>query len=45
VLRRFEVYTDRLDQPPQRCAGEPGVLAAFQRGADAGWRAGTMVGR
>lgn len=36
-IRRFEVY-GTLGTEPLRWAGEPGVLGAFQRSADAGWR-------
>lgn len=44
TLRRFEVYTSDLMRPT-RWAGEPGVLAAFQRSADAGWRSTSTIAR
>ena len=44
IQRRFEVYGDRWDQP-LRWAGEPGILAAFQRGADPGWRSMSTIAR
>ena len=43
-LRRFEVYGPELLQP-QRWAGEYTLLGAFQRGADAGWKAGSPLAR
>ena len=44
IQRRFEIYGDRWDQPV-RWAGEPGILAAFQRGADPGWRSMSTIAR
>lgn len=43
-LRRFEVYGPELLQP-QRWAGEAALLGAFQRGADAAWKAGSPLAR
>lgn len=43
-LRRFEVYGPELSQP-LRWAGEPGVLAAFQRSADPGWKGTSTIAR
>lgn len=43
-LRRFEVYGAEWVQPT-RWAGEPGVLAAFQRSADPVWRSGSLIAR
>ncbi|WP_374437719.1 hypothetical protein [Inhella sp.] len=43
-LRRFEVYGPELLQP-QRWAGEYALLGAFQRGVDAGWKAGSPLAR
>ena len=43
-LRRFEVYGAALLQP-QRWAGEYALLGAFQRGADAAWKAGSPLAR
>lgn len=45
VLRRFEVYGADIDTAPQRWSGEAGLLGAFQRGADAAWRAGSPLAR
>jgi len=44
TLRRFEVYGAELLQP-QRWAGEYSLLGAFQRGVDAGWKAGSPLAR
>jgi hypothetical protein len=44
VLRRFEVYGNDFVQP-QRWATEPTPLAAFQRSADAAWKAGSPLAR
>ncbi len=44
TLRRFEVYGPELLQP-QRWAGEFTLLGAFQRGVDAGWKAGSPLAR
>jgi hypothetical protein len=44
TVRRFEVYSSDLLKP-SRWAGEPGVLAAFQRSADAGWRSTSTIAR
>jgi len=44
IQRRFEVYGDRWDQP-LRWAGDPGILAAFQRGADPAWRSMSTIAR
>lgn len=44
VLRRFEVYGTDFVQP-QRWATEPTPLAAFQRSADAAWKAGSPLAR
>jgi len=43
-LRRFEVYGPDWGQPV-RWAGDPAVLAAFQRSADGGWRAASTLAR
>lgn len=43
-LRRFEIYSSDL-MVPTRWAGEPGLLAAFQRSADAGWRGTSTIAR
>ncbi|MEO3690450.1 hypothetical protein [Roseateles paludis] len=45
LLRRFEVYGPELDGTPQRWSGEAGLLGAFQRGADAAWKAGSPLAR
>lgn len=44
IQRRFEVYGDRWDQPA-RWAGDPALLAAFQRGADPAWRSTSTIAR
>lgn len=44
VLRRFEVYGTDWTQP-LRWAGDADLLGAFQRGADAAWRAGSTLAR
>lgn len=43
LVRRFEVLGADVTQPPLRWAGDPGVLAAFQRSADPAWRAGSPL--
>lgn len=44
VLRRFEVYAADLGQP-LRWGADPALLGAFQRSADAAWRAGSPLAR
>lgn len=46
ALRRFETLPgNSLHAQPQRWAGEPMLLAAFQRGAAAEWKAGSPLAR
>ncbi len=44
TLRRFEVYAFDLLQPT-RWVGDPQLLTAFQRSADAGWRSSSTIVR